>query len=106
LEALREWRRVLRPGGVLALVTPNAVYPDPGHFHDETHANLFTAAALRSTLEEAGFHVAHLSALFPYLGRARPARSASIRLAWLARLPVLSGHARSLLAAAVRQRGE
>ncbi len=103
VDAMREWRRVLRAGGVLAIVTPNAAYPDPALFHDPTHLHLFTLESLRASLEEAGFRVVYLSTLFPYLGRNRIGRSASIRLAPLARhLPVLAGNGRSLVAAAAR----
>ena len=102
VEAMVEWRRVLRPGGILALITPNAAYPDPDIFHDPTHVHLFTPNSLRSTLEAAGFRVIHLSTLFPYLGRGRLGRAAGIRIAPLARhLPGLSRSGRSLVATAV-----
>lgn len=103
VEAMGEWHRVLRPGGVLALVTPNAGHPDPGLFDDPTHVSLFTAQTLRSALEAATFRVTHLYTLFPYLGRGRLARAASIRLAPAAlHLPGLRSSGRSLVAAAVK----
>ncbi len=102
-QALREWRRVLKQGGTLVIVTPNAAYPDPCHFADPGHASLFTLATLRSALEGAGFQVARLTTLFPYLGRGRIPRAASIRLARIGdRLPGLIARGRSLVAAGTR----
>jgi len=100
--AMVEWRRVLRPGGRLLLVTPNAAYPDPGIFHDPTHLTLFTEETLRRALEQGGFRVVRLFTLFPYLGRSRILRAASIRLAPLiSHVPGFSRGGRSLVAAAI-----
>ena len=99
--ALSEWKRVLRPAGVLVLVTPNAAHPDATLFEDPTHVHVFTPADLRSSLERAGFRVEQLFTLFPYLGTGRIARAASIRLAPMARrLPILFGTGRSIVVAA------
>ena len=95
--ALSEWKRVLRPAGVLVLVTPNAAHPDVTLFEDPTHVHVFTPADLRSSLEQAGFRVVQLFTLFPYFGTGRIARAASIRVA---RLPFRTATGRSIVAAA------
>lgn len=100
ISTLREWKRLLRAEGTVVLVTPNGAHPDPSIFDDPGHTSLFTPESLRSTLEVAGLRVDCLFTLFPYLGRGPLARSASIRLAPLSRLPGLAGTGRSLVAAA------
>src|SRR5512133_3609960 len=98
---LAEWRRVLRPGGRVVVVTPNADFPDPSLFEDPTHVHLSTPATLKAELEGAGYQVEQLFTLFPYLGSGRLARAASIRLALLARrVPALASRGRSIVAAA------
>lgn len=100
---LAEWARVLRPGGRIVVITPNADFPDPSLFEDPTHVHLFTPATLRNEFERAGFSVEDLFTLFPYLGRGRIARAASIRVASIAcKAPGFAGRGRSIVASARR----
>jgi 2-polyprenyl-3-methyl-5-hydroxy-6-metoxy-1,4-benzoquinol methylase len=64
---LREVRRLLRPGGVVMIETPNMAGWIPrlmGSRHPwvrpPEHLTYFTAATLRRLLETTGFHVRHL----------------------------------------------
>jgi len=61
--AIREWRRVLRPHGVLLLLTPNASFADPSIFDDPTHVRLFRARDLRDVVVRAGLFVSELRTL-------------------------------------------
>jgi SAM-dependent methyltransferase len=56
-DACREWFRVMRPGGVLLLLTPNRHFCDPDVYADETHVRIFDRAGLRQVLRNAGFTI-------------------------------------------------
>ncbi len=58
--ALRDWFRMLRPGGVLLLLTPNARFQDPSVFADDAHVTVFDRAGLRDLLLDTGFEITDL----------------------------------------------
>jgi SAM-dependent methyltransferase len=70
IELLLEARRVLRPGGILILETPNAANLNVAaftFFHDPTHRQLLPAPLLRFIVEWARFEVVEILALQPDL---------------------------------------
>lgn len=76
--ALREWKRLLKPNGRIALATPNAQYPDPAHFADAEHAHIFSPDELRRACERAGFIVESCYTIFPFLARVRILRGLGV----------------------------
>jgi len=55
--AVSEWKRVLKPGGELLIVTPNAQFADPRVFADDTHVEIFNRSSLVNRLVEGGFEI-------------------------------------------------
>ncbi len=61
--AFREWRRLLIPGGILLVLTPNVQFVDPTVFDDDTHVHLFDQVDLSVTLSRSGFEIMNLCTL-------------------------------------------
>lgn len=101
--ALREWSRVLKPGGRLALATPNARYPDPAHFADADHMHIFAPAELRAACTHAGWRVEMCQTIFPYLAPGRLARALGV-VAYrvFARVPYYASRGRTIVLSAVK----
>ena len=103
-DAVRDWWRVLQPGGRVVVVTPNRDHPDGALFADPDHRVLFGPGSLTAMLEAARFRVRALYGLFPYFGTSRASRALSRRAWRLARWPAWRGRARTLLIVGERPR--
>jgi len=76
--ALLEWKQLLKPGGRLALATPNVLYPDPAHFADADHARVFSPRELSDAAARAGFAADACYTIFPFLTRMRALRALGV----------------------------
>lgn len=101
--AIREWKRVLAPGGHLALATPNAQYPNPGHFADADHVHIYTPLELKGLVTQAGLQVEHCSTIFPFLSQRRALRASGVIAYRVFRqLPYFDRRGRTILISAVK----
>lgn len=54
-QAVSEWFRVLKPGGILLVLTPNDQFSDPSVFQDESHVHIFNQKDLCRVMQQSGF---------------------------------------------------
>ncbi len=102
--ALREWSRVLKPAGRLAVATPNARYPDPAHFADADHTHVFLPRELSGAIKDAGFTVEACYTIFPFLSRMRALRALGVvGYRVFQRAPYFHARGRTILLSAIRQ---
>jgi SAM-dependent methyltransferase len=100
---LEEWRRVLEPGAVVAICTPNRLYPSPRIFDDPSHVHIYDRRELGEVLEDAGFRVEDSLTVFPHLLRDRISVAVGVPLyRAFSHLPYFSDRGRSLLLSARR----
>ncbi|OFW56856.1 MAG: hypothetical protein A2W01_02060 [Candidatus Solincola sediminis] len=69
--ALSEWRRVLKPGGTMAICTPNSLYPCPSLFYDSSHVHIYDRRELEQVVSRAGFSVTASRTIFPHLWKGK-----------------------------------
>lgn len=102
--ALEEWRRVLVPGAVVAICTPNRLYPSPHIFDDPSHVHVYDRGELAGAVEDAGFQVEGSLTVFPHLWRDRISVAVGVPLyRAFTHLPGFRDRGRSLLLAAQRR---
>lgn len=101
--ALREWCRVLAPGAVMAICTPNRLYPSPRIFDDPSHVHIYDRMELAGAVGEDGFHIESSMTVFPHLWRDRISVEVGVPLYRIfSRLPYYRDRGRSLLLSALR----
>jgi ubiquinone/menaquinone biosynthesis C-methylase UbiE len=104
-EALMEWRRVLKEGGIMALVTRNALFkgwePRPG----PRPINKYSPRSLGETVKEAGLRVFHTSTLLPDLKLPSLYRGELFFSSWVEYLPFFKQRGRLLFVGAEKTTG-
>jgi SAM-dependent methyltransferase len=101
--ALREWKRLLKPHGRLALATPNARYSDPTHFADADHVHVFAPREVCNAIGQAGFEMDGCRTIFPFLSRLRWLRGLGVvGYRVFQRAPYFSSRGRTIILTAIK----
>jgi ubiquinone/menaquinone biosynthesis C-methylase UbiE len=102
VSVLREWRRVLKPGGVVLLITPNQRFPELDWFYDPSHHHIYTSEELAQLVVSSGFKVATQRIINPFFISTKFHSFAAKYLQWFYRFPSLSRRGMSLIFLAVK----